>query len=200
MYSDISIRIIASSSSNIDSAKVRANSVFPTPVGPKKIKEPIGRFGSFSPALARRMALDTAFTASDCPMTRLCNTSSMFNKRSLSCSVIFTTGTPVQVDTTAAIPSSPTEKFIFPCFFSFYVPLVLQPVPLSKLTQLQQYLLLLLNDFLCLVFLSIWFRLLLIFLSSSVLYRGKKQLFQILDLALRNLFLFSPVLTQIPVP
>src|SRR5699024_5186064 len=34
----------------------------------------------------------------------------------------------------------------------------------------------------------------------SVLYRGKKQLFQILDLALRNLFLFSPVLTQIPVP
>src|SRR5699024_12384336 len=82
----------------------------------------------------------------------------------------------------------------------FHVPLVLQPEPMSKLTQLQQYLLLLLKDFLCLAFLSIWFLLLLIFLSSSVLYRGKKQLFQILDLALRNPFLFSPVLTQIPVP
>ena len=44
--------------------KALANSVFPTPVGPKKIKEPIGRFGSFNPALARRIALATAFTAS----------------------------------------------------------------------------------------------------------------------------------------
>src|SRR5699024_12670836 len=91
-------------------------------------------------------------------------------------------------------------------FLSSFIPclclvlLVLLPDPLSYFTQLLLYLLLRLCDFLFLVFLSILFLLLLIFLSSSVLYRGKKQLFQILDLALRNPFLFSPVLTQIPVP
>jgi len=30
-----------------------ANSVLPTPVGPKKINEPIGFLGSFNPALVR---------------------------------------------------------------------------------------------------------------------------------------------------
>ena len=33
-----------------------ASSVFPTPVGPRKIKLPIGRLGFFSPALVRRIA------------------------------------------------------------------------------------------------------------------------------------------------
>ncbi len=64
------MRIIASSSPNIDSANALANSVLPTPVGPKKINEPIGRFGSFNPALARRTAFATATTASSWPMTR----------------------------------------------------------------------------------------------------------------------------------
>ena len=41
-----------------------ANSVLPTPVGPKKMNEPIGRFGSFNPARARRTALEIAVTAS----------------------------------------------------------------------------------------------------------------------------------------
>ena len=70
MYSDISIRIIAFSSPNRLDANDLANSVLPTPVGPKNKKDPIGRFGSFKPALARRTAFDTATTASSCPMTR----------------------------------------------------------------------------------------------------------------------------------
>ena len=60
IYSVISIRIIASSSPNIASARALANSVLPTPVGPRKTKEPIGRFGSFNPALARRTAAGQA--------------------------------------------------------------------------------------------------------------------------------------------
>src|SRR5699024_2759215 len=95
MYSDISIRIIASSSENITSARARANSVLPTPVGPKKMKEPIGRLGSIRAARARITAFEIAFTASACPIIRLCNTSSMFNIRSLSSFVNFTTGIPV---------------------------------------------------------------------------------------------------------
>ena len=50
------------------SANVRANSVLPTPVGPKKINDPIGRLGYFNPARARLMALETAVTAYDWPM------------------------------------------------------------------------------------------------------------------------------------
>ena len=64
MYSLISKRIMADSSPNIASANERASSVLPTPVGPKNKKEPIGRFGSFNPALARRIALATAQTPS----------------------------------------------------------------------------------------------------------------------------------------
>ena len=60
----ISTRIIASSSPNIDSANARASSVLPTPVGPKKIKLPIGRLGSFNPARARLTALLIELTAS----------------------------------------------------------------------------------------------------------------------------------------
>ena len=41
MYSDISIRIRLFSSLNRSKAKVLANSVFPTPVGPKNINDPI---------------------------------------------------------------------------------------------------------------------------------------------------------------
>ena len=64
MYSDMSTWIIASSSPNRNSASVRASSVFPTPEGPRKMKEPVGRFGSLMPARARRIAFETASTAS----------------------------------------------------------------------------------------------------------------------------------------
>ena len=63
MYSLMSMRIMAFSSSNRNSASARDNSVLPTPVGPRKMKEPIGRFSSCNPARARRTALETATIA-----------------------------------------------------------------------------------------------------------------------------------------
>ena len=45
----MSIRIICFSESNSDEASDLANSVLPTPVGPKNKKLPIGRLGSFIP-------------------------------------------------------------------------------------------------------------------------------------------------------
>ncbi len=47
-YSDMSIRVISVSSSKRYSAKALASSVLPTPVVPKKMNEPMGRFGSQS--------------------------------------------------------------------------------------------------------------------------------------------------------
>ena len=64
IYSDISSLIILFSLPNITSLRALHSSVFPTPVGPRKINEPIGRLGSFMPALARLSALETALTAS----------------------------------------------------------------------------------------------------------------------------------------
>ena len=46
MYSDMSSRIMAVSSSNRNSARALVSSVLPTPVGPRNRNEPIGRFGS----------------------------------------------------------------------------------------------------------------------------------------------------------
>ena len=60
MYSDMSMRIMACSSSNRNSASARASSVLPTPVGPRKMNEPIGRRGSLRPARERRMAVGDA--------------------------------------------------------------------------------------------------------------------------------------------
>ena len=56
-------------SSNKNSASDLARCVLPTPVGPIKRKEPSGRSGSPSPTRARRIALETALTASSCPIT-----------------------------------------------------------------------------------------------------------------------------------
>ena len=56
--------MICSSLSNKLWANAFASSVFPTPVGPKKINEPIGRFGSLIPALALNTASETRPTAS----------------------------------------------------------------------------------------------------------------------------------------
>ena len=49
---------MACSSSKRNSASARASSVLPTPVGPRKRNEPIGRLGSERPERERRMALD----------------------------------------------------------------------------------------------------------------------------------------------
>src|SRR6478736_154186 len=58
MYSDMSTWIIASSSPNRNSASVRASSVLPTPEGPRKMNEPVGRLGSFRPARERLIAFE----------------------------------------------------------------------------------------------------------------------------------------------
>src|SRR4029078_6123693 len=56
MYSLMSMRTSAVSSSNMDCARPRASSVLPTPVGPRNRNEPIGRRGFLRPARARRTA------------------------------------------------------------------------------------------------------------------------------------------------
>lgn len=48
------------------------SSVLPTPVGPQNMRAAIGRLGSFSPIRALLRAVDTAVTASSCPITRSC--------------------------------------------------------------------------------------------------------------------------------
>ena len=67
------------SESNNDEASDLANSVLPTPVGPKNKKLPIGRLGSFIPARALTTASDTRSTALSCPTTRSCKISLKFN-------------------------------------------------------------------------------------------------------------------------
>ena len=69
IYSLISILTILLSSSNKFCAKAFANSVLPTPVGPKNRKEPIGLLGSFMPALDLIIDSVIFVTASSCPMT-----------------------------------------------------------------------------------------------------------------------------------
>ena len=109
MNSDMSMRIKASSVSNMNSANALHSSVLPTPVGPKNMNEPLGRFGSDSPARERRMASATAFTASCWPTTRLPSTSSMRSNLSRSPSSMRDTGIPVHFDTISAISASVTE-------------------------------------------------------------------------------------------
>ena len=60
MYSLMSTRIRASRSAKRNSARARASSVFPTPVGPLKMNDPMGRRGSLRPARLLRMALEMA--------------------------------------------------------------------------------------------------------------------------------------------
>ena len=64
MYSLMSTRIKALTSANKNLASERANSVLPTPVGPEKMKLPIGRLGSLRPARLRRIARAMARMAS----------------------------------------------------------------------------------------------------------------------------------------
>ena len=110
MYSDMSMRTIEFWSSNMNSASARANSVLPTPVGPRNRNVPIGRLGSWRPARERRSALATAVTASSWPITRWCNRSSMRTSFSISPSSSRVTGTPVHLDTISATSSASTTS------------------------------------------------------------------------------------------
>ena len=51
---------------------------------PEKMKEAMGRLGFLRPTRARRMAREMAVTASSCPITRPCSTSSIFTSASVS--------------------------------------------------------------------------------------------------------------------
>ena len=110
MYSLMSMRTMACSSSNRNSASARAVSVFPTPVGPRKINDPIGRRGSLNPARERRIALATTVSAASWPMTlsrRRCSISTSFFT---SPSSIRATGIPVHLLTILAMSSSSTSS------------------------------------------------------------------------------------------
>ena len=108
MNSLMSILTSASSVPNMNSASAFASSVLPTPVGPRKRKLPIGRFGSFSPARARRTARLSVEIACSCPTTRALSVSSIFRSRAVSASAKRITGMPVHIETTAATSSSVT--------------------------------------------------------------------------------------------
>src|SRR5436309_9524533 len=60
MNSDMSKRISDFSLPNRNSARARATSVLPTPVGPRNRNEPDGRLGDFKPARERRIARERA--------------------------------------------------------------------------------------------------------------------------------------------
>ena len=111
MYSLMSMRTMARSSSKRNSANARASSVLPTPVGPRNKKDPMGRLGSLSPARLRRMALETADTASSCPTTRSWRVPSRRTSFWISPSMSRETGTPVQRETTSAMSSASTSSF-----------------------------------------------------------------------------------------
>ena len=108
IYSLISMRTILFSSSNRLAARVLANSVLPTPVGPRNRKEPMGLVGSLMPALDRRMASVTFSTASSCPTTRWCSWPSRPKIFWRSPSVSLAMGIPVHRETILAISSSST--------------------------------------------------------------------------------------------
>src|SRR5437667_431952 len=114
MNSDMSSLMSASSESNRYSASARASSVFPMPVGPRKMNEPMGRRGFFRPARSRRTACETVTMASSWPTMRLWISSSMRSRRDVSSSTSRDTGTPVHAATICAMSSSPTSGTVSP--------------------------------------------------------------------------------------
>ncbi len=110
MYSVISIRTMFFSSSKSAWASALASSVLPTPVGPRKRKEPIGLFGSCMPARERRIASETFLTASSWPITRLWSMLSRWSSFSRSLFIRRATGIPVHFATIFAISSSVTRS------------------------------------------------------------------------------------------
>ncbi len=110
------MRIRASFRSKRYSASIFAKCVLPTPVGPKKINDPIGRFGSFNPARVLRIAFVIVSTALSWPITTFLKWSSIWSSFSDSLLAILWTGIPVIIATTSAISSS----FTFATFVSSF--------------------------------------------------------------------------------
>ena len=86
--------------------------VLPTPVGPRNMKEPMGRRGSFSPARPRRTAFAIVLIASSCPMMVLFISSSICSSRSDSSVASCITGTPVHMETSSAMSSALTTGLV----------------------------------------------------------------------------------------
>ncbi len=106
----MSMRVIARSSSNRNSASALASSVLPTPVGPRNRKDPVGRSGSAMPARLRRTASETACTARCCPIRRLPSSSSIRSSLLVSASSSRPAGMPVHDEITSAMSSAPTSS------------------------------------------------------------------------------------------
>ena len=98
----MSIRIIEDSLSNNNFDNSLANCVLPTPVGPKKINEPIGLFGSFNPTRFRCIAFTIFATASSCPITLPFSWSAIKDSFAVSFSATRLTGIPVIIAITSA--------------------------------------------------------------------------------------------------
>ena len=102
------MRMSDSGSPNMNSAIALESRVLPTPEGPTKMKEPIGRRGSLRPERERRTALAMALIASSCDTTVLWSSSSSLSRRSDSAFSRRVSGTPVILETTSAMTSSST--------------------------------------------------------------------------------------------
>ena len=112
----MSILIKLSSDSKISLARILANWVFPTPVWPRNMKEPIGFSTILRPALFLWIALTTFSIAFFWPISLFPIMS--FNLDSLLFSLlkILLTGTPLIIDTTSAMwDSSTLILFNFDC-------------------------------------------------------------------------------------
>ena len=106
------MRIISFSSSNKNSASARASSVFPTPVGPRKINEPIGRFGSDKPGAAATHGIRHACQSVVLAHNAIAQTrSSIFTSFCASPSSKRPAGIPVHLLTIFAMSSSSTSSF-----------------------------------------------------------------------------------------
>ena len=92
-------------------AKVLAISVFPTPVGPKNRKDPIGLFGLFIPVRDLFITEDMASIALSCPIIFSCKIFSKLRREDFSVSKILLVGIPVQFDNITAMSSSVTFLF-----------------------------------------------------------------------------------------
>ena len=113
MYSLISILISESLLLKISWPKLFANWVFPTPVCPRNIKDPIGLFGSFNPVWFLWIALTTTSIASSWPMICFCR---FFNKSKFNLFFLLSTflrGTPEINETTSIMLSSVTVCLFF---------------------------------------------------------------------------------------
>mmetsp|Transcript_5753 Transcript_5753/g.18083 ORF Transcript_5753/g.18083 Transcript_5753/m.18083 type:complete len:268 (+) Transcript_5753:914-1717(+) len=110
MYSDMSMRQMNDSSSNRNLARRLHTSVLPTPVGPRKRKEPSGRLCACRPAREMRTTLVMALMASSCPATVSRSLASMFRSFSRSPVMSCCTGMPVARATTWAMSMAVTES------------------------------------------------------------------------------------------